>query len=191
MAFVGSDSEAFKDDDLTTHTSTEQEGCEDACAAFLCDIDDDDNVRSTTLPLVLYRDAHVEYLRAGLSNLPRGYAALDARCALCRRGAARRDASAHPSPTLHSRTWLVYWITHSLALLEAPASELNGDIIRACCSTMPRTCPSLCFARSTATLTRPLGRLTPQSFFRAATTSRAASEGAPARCGVLECGGAD
>ncbi|GMH43211.1 hypothetical protein BSKO_11133 [Bryopsis sp. KO-2023] len=47
--------------------------------------------------LTLLRDVHVRYLSKNLGPLPSGYLSLDA-----------------------SRTWLVFWIVHSLALLDAP-----------------------------------------------------------------------
>ena len=58
----------------------------------------------TTLPaggrrehLALQRDAHAAYISKGLSTLPAGFISLDA-----------------------SRPWLVFWMVHSLALLQRP-----------------------------------------------------------------------
>ncbi len=47
--------------------------------------------------LRLQREAHARYAAGGLSALPAGFTALDA-----------------------SRPWIVFWVVHSLALLEAP-----------------------------------------------------------------------
>ena len=54
--------------------------------------------------LRLRREAHVRYAGGGLSALPAGFTALDA-----------------------SRPWIVFWVVHSLALLEAPLpAEVSG-----------------------------------------------------------------
>ncbi len=47
--------------------------------------------------LALRRDAHAAYIWRGLGRLPGGFLSLDA-----------------------SRPWLVFWMTHALALLQAP-----------------------------------------------------------------------
>ena len=58
--------------------------------------------------LRLRREAHARYAGGGLSALPAGFTALDA-----------------------SRPWIVFWIVHSLALLDAPLPAEVGEL-RAC-----------------------------------------------------------
>jgi protein farnesyltransferase subunit beta len=50
--------------------------------------------------LALRRDAHAAYIQKGLTRLPAGFIGLDA-----------------------SRPWLVFWMTHSLALLLQPLPQ--------------------------------------------------------------------
>jgi len=61
---------------------------------FCIPLDSDASDVVSTAPDVLSRDAHVDYLLKGLRALPQGFTSLDA-----------------------SRTWVVYWCTHGLALL--------------------------------------------------------------------------
>jgi len=67
------------------------------------------DVEDVTEALRLLRYVHVEYLQQGIGTLPAMFASLDA-----------------------SRPWLVYWIVHSLALLEARLPDAGphaADII--------------------------------------------------------------
>ena len=69
--------------------------------------------------LVLRREAHARYLLGGLRHLSAGHCGARASppASLC----ARADA---PAAALDaSRPWLVFWITHSLALLEVPLPD--------------------------------------------------------------------
>lgn len=50
--------------------------------------------------LALRRDAHAAYVHKGLARLPAGFIGLDA-----------------------SRPWLLFWMTHSLALLQQPLPQ--------------------------------------------------------------------
>ena len=50
--------------------------------------------------LALRRDAHAAYIQKGLTRLPAGFIGLDA-----------------------SRPWLLFWMTHSLALLQQPLPQ--------------------------------------------------------------------
>ena len=57
--------------------------------------------------LRLRREAHARYVGGGLAALPAGFTALDA-----------------------SRPWIVFWIVHSLALLDAPLPAEVGEAHR-------------------------------------------------------------
>ena len=77
-------------DDLVTSTSREQVALELNVAQIVSRHEDE---RGT---LDLDKDRHIAYLQRGLKSLPESFASLEA-----------------------SRPWILYWITHSLALLGA------------------------------------------------------------------------
>lgn len=84
------------DDGVITATSVEQCNLElkvlEIYREYL-----EDGVLAEDPDLILTRKQHIKYLQSGLGELPSGFISLDA-----------------------SRTWICYWITHSLALLNAP-----------------------------------------------------------------------
>lgn len=115
MAFVGEEYEAYRDDDLPTRTSREQIDCEDACAAFLNEVDDDDDVagvHTTTLPPVLLREAHLDFLRKGIGRLPAGYCSLDARSEPVRRTGQHVGVTLTFAP--HSQSHMARLLDHAL-----------------------------------------------------------------------------
>ena len=69
----------------------------------------------TDAKMTLNRRKHVQYLAKGLSRLNSGFACLDS-----------------------SRPWLVYWITHSLDLLDAlqNGSKERAQLLRRCVDTI-------------------------------------------------------
>jgi protein farnesyltransferase subunit beta len=79
------------DDGIDSVTSRDQRDLEAKAAEIYGILSDvEDSLR-------LNRDAHIKYLYGGIGPLSPGFISLDA-----------------------SRTWICYWITHSLALLGAP-----------------------------------------------------------------------
>ena len=99
----------FSDEGVSSRTSTEQLGAEEACQTAYEEwmtakgAIDRNNV-------VFYRAEHAAYLMAGLGDLASGYVSLDA-----------------------SRPWLCYWIVHSLELLgerHALAGDAAEDVVR-------------------------------------------------------------
>ena len=90
--------ERFQEENVYTNSSLEQRSTEESCLRVLekveaCLTDLDD------FP-ILNRLKTIPFLKKGLRDLSEGYECLDA-----------------------SRPWLVYWILHSLELLEEPLSE--------------------------------------------------------------------
>lgn len=78
-------------DVLETATSREQRALEEKVSSLFV------RSREESHSLVLNRALHVKYLHGGLKSLPAGFISLEA-----------------------ARPWILYWITHALALLEAP-----------------------------------------------------------------------
>eukprot|EP00201_Polytomella_parva_P013024 CAMPEP_0175070818 /NCGR_PEP_ID=MMETSP0052_2-20121109/18915_1 /TAXON_ID=51329 ORGANISM="Polytomella parva, Strain SAG 63-3" /NCGR_SAMPLE_ID=MMETSP0052_2 /ASSEMBLY_ACC=CAM_ASM_000194 /LENGTH=375 /DNA_ID=CAMNT_0016337953 /DNA_START=128 /DNA_END=1251 /DNA_ORIENTATION=+ len=83
------------EDNLVTTTSKAQVDLEDKVSSIYFDTDFDGE--DLDKKVYLNRQLHIDYLYSGLGQLKPGYASLDA-----------------------SKTWICYWILHSLALLEAP-----------------------------------------------------------------------
>ena len=90
--------ERFQEENILTNTSVEQRSTEDSCLRLL------EKAESGLAKLddypMLNRYKTIPFLKRGLRDLSGGYECLDA-----------------------SRPWLVYWILHSLELLEEPLSE--------------------------------------------------------------------
>jgi hypothetical protein len=97
---------AFQDDGVSTETSVSQEDVEQDCLRLLFaepqgegplrELGRNAPVTNRKRAVVFVRDQHVAYLRKGLESLSGAFVSLDA-----------------------SRPWLVYWILHSLSLLDA------------------------------------------------------------------------
>jgi protein farnesyltransferase subunit beta len=87
------------DDDLYTETSAEQLLLEEKVLQFLAPFAEE-GISPEDDRLQLNREGHVVYLQGSMQELPPGFVALDA-----------------------SRTWICYWLVHSLALLEAPLPD--------------------------------------------------------------------
>jgi hypothetical protein len=87
------------DDDMYTETSAEQLLLEEKLLQFLAPFAEE-GISPEDDRLQLNREGHVAYLQGSMQELPPGFVALDA-----------------------SRTWICYWLVHSLALLEAPLPE--------------------------------------------------------------------
>ena len=83
-------------DELVTHTSLEQIALERSVAQIVSRHAEEEE------PLLLDRQRHIAYLHKGLKSLPKSFASLES-----------------------SRPWILYWITHSLALLGA---ELASNV---------------------------------------------------------------
>ncbi|RMX67720.1 hypothetical protein DD238_001459 [Peronospora effusa] len=106
----------FKNDGLATHTSMDQEECENSCSLFffpLLELPLNQQLQlqqlsfiNTDLEPLLMREKHVEYLKRGLTRLSSGFVALDA-----------------------SRPWIIYWILHALDLLDALPEEETARVI--------------------------------------------------------------
>jgi len=90
--------ERFKEENVYTNSSLEQRNTEESCLR-LFEKAEIANAELDDLP-VLNRPKTINFLRRGLKNLSEGYECLDA-----------------------SRPWLVYWIIHSLELLDQPLSQ--------------------------------------------------------------------
>ena len=90
--------ERFQEENVFTNTSVEQRSTEESCLRL---VEKTESVlaRLDDFPM-LNRHKTIPFLRRGLQELSEGYECLDA-----------------------SRPWLVYWILHSLELLEEPLSE--------------------------------------------------------------------
>ncbi|KAG1699190.1 hypothetical protein DVH05_014106 [Phytophthora capsici] len=96
----------FKTDGLVTRTSRDQEDCESSCSLFffpILELPLDQQLQlqqlnfvNTNLEPLLMREKHIAYLKRGLTRLSSGFVSLDA-----------------------SRPWIIYWILHSLELLDA------------------------------------------------------------------------
>ncbi|EFJ52997.1 hypothetical protein VOLCADRAFT_85812 [Volvox carteri f. nagariensis] len=84
------------EDRLPTATSKTQNALEKKVLQLYQDLEpvDADELHDF---LELHRDSHIAYIQSGLGQLGSGFAVLDA-----------------------SRTWIVFWLLHSLALLDAP-----------------------------------------------------------------------
>ncbi|KAG2493909.1 hypothetical protein HYH03_007845 [Edaphochlamys debaryana] len=94
------------EDGLPTATSKTQNALEKKILPFYQELEQQDLEDLHDL-LELHRDTHISYLQTGLGQLSSGFAVLDA-----------------------SRTWIVYWLVHSLALLGAPLPrEVTADDI--------------------------------------------------------------
>ena len=83
-------------DELVTSSSLEQVALERSVAQIVSRHAEEDQA------LLLDRQRHIAYLHKGLKSLPEAFASLES-----------------------SRPWILYWVTHSLALLEA---ELPSDV---------------------------------------------------------------
>lgn len=90
--------ERFKEENLYSSTSLEQRNVEESCLRMF-EKSEKAGGELEHFP-VLFRAKTINFLRKGLSNLSEGYACLDA-----------------------SRPWLVYWIIHSLELLDHQLTE--------------------------------------------------------------------
>ena len=84
------------EDRVATKTSEEQRSLEAKVYQIYKHITSAD-FNSSHSSLKLHKDAHVQFLHSGLGSLPSGFISLDA-----------------------SRTWIVFWCLHSLALLNCP-----------------------------------------------------------------------
>ncbi|XP_062857529.1 protein farnesyltransferase subunit beta isoform X2 [Trichomycterus rosablanca] len=94
--------EEFKDEDVRTVTSVEQEKVEHSIKEVLNVYQ---QIHSSPQPTLL-REQHYQYLKKGLRHLSDAYECLDA-----------------------SRPWLCYWILHSLELLEEPVpASMASDV---------------------------------------------------------------
>ncbi|GLC33996.1 hypothetical protein PLESTM_000142300 [Pleodorina starrii] len=96
------------EDRLPTATSKAQNALEKKILPFYQELEpvDADELHDF---LELQRDSHIAYIHSGLGQLGAGFAVLDA-----------------------SRTWMVYWMVHSLALLDAPLPrDVTADNIAA------------------------------------------------------------
>lgn len=95
------------EDGLPTTTSKTQNALEKKLLPFYQDLEGIQDAEEIHDFLVLHRENHVAYLHSGLGQLSSGFAVLDA-----------------------SRTWIVYWLVHSLALLGAPLpKDVTADDI--------------------------------------------------------------
>ena len=100
------------DEGVPTTTSIAQQECEESCLAYLYedtqekDAEENGNSSSdaTTSNPLLLRDSHVKYCKRGLEKLGRGFTALDA-----------------------SKPWLMYWMIHSISLLNGEITEKMKD----------------------------------------------------------------
>ncbi|KAI8096543.1 terpenoid cyclases/protein prenyltransferase alpha-alpha toroid [Halteromyces radiatus] len=90
----------IKDDGLPTETSFEQKRTEDLVLEAFVPYAPNNVNREPLESVQLERAKHIAYLKRGLTHLGRWMVALDA-----------------------SRPWLMYWMLHSLDLLEEPLSE--------------------------------------------------------------------
>eukprot|EP01084_Bolivina_argentea_P009041 16928_1 len=113
----------YCNDGISTQTSIEQAKCENKCSAYFFllhpselteeerwELEDIGWLSPGQGKICLLRDKHETFLRAALSSfpLPASYVTLDA-----------------------SRSWMLYWIRHSLALLGAKRDpEVDSRIIR-------------------------------------------------------------
>ncbi|KAG5191845.1 terpenoid cyclases/protein prenyltransferase alpha-alpha toroid [Tribonema minus] len=105
-------------DGCPTRTTVDQAECERTCTVSMLPLHMDDlsdqevlefqnrGILNESGDIVLMRAKHIAYLRKGLKVLPAGFVALDA-----------------------SRPWIIYWITHSLDLLNALRSDDDAAII--------------------------------------------------------------
>ncbi len=84
------------DDNYATATSKAQNALEKKILPLYQELDGVDPEEDQDF-IELHRDLHIAYLHGGLGQLSSSFAVLDA-----------------------SRTWIAYWIVHSLALLNAP-----------------------------------------------------------------------
>uniref|UniRef100_A0A673Y9H4 Protein farnesyltransferase subunit beta n=1 Tax=Salmo trutta TaxID=8032 RepID=A0A673Y9H4_SALTR len=97
-------SEKFTDDGVETVTSVEQRKVERSIQEVISVYK---QIHSLPQPTLL-RDQHYQYLKKGLHHLSDAYACLDA-----------------------SRSWLCYWILHSLELLEEPVpTSIASDVCK-------------------------------------------------------------
>ena len=87
------------DEGVATRTSEAQVSTEDECAAWYAEVGE-------LTSLVLARDKHIAYLLRSLDGLSASFTSLDA-----------------------SRTWIVYWILHSLDLLDVRPVDRFPSII--------------------------------------------------------------
>lgn len=106
-------SKCVKNDDLETHTSLVQEGIEKKVTDLLSEWLDSP---SPECAAQLWRSSHVSYLRQGLDSLPEYFVGLDA-----------------------SRTWICFWILHSLDLMQTSSvSDLSDELRGRCVSFLAR-----------------------------------------------------
>ncbi|GLI65989.1 hypothetical protein VaNZ11_009681 [Volvox africanus] len=87
------------EDRLPTTTSKAQNGLEKKILPFYQELEPVDAEELHDF-LELQRENHIAYIQGGLGQLAAGFAVLDA-----------------------SRSWIVYWLVHSLALLDAPLPD--------------------------------------------------------------------
>lgn len=87
------------DDGHNTTTTRAQHGLERKLLPFHKRFSESTHSQWTQI-LTLQRESHIAYLHRHLKRLPKHFLVLDA-----------------------SRTWLVYWILHSLSLLDAPLPD--------------------------------------------------------------------
>ena len=96
--------ERFKEENTYTNSSLEQRNTEESCLR-LFEKSEKASAELDDIP-VLNRHKTINFLKRGLGHLSEGYECLDA-----------------------SRPWLVYWIVHSLELLNEPITEEDKSIL--------------------------------------------------------------
>ena len=96
-----------KDDEgVLTTTLISQKECEESCLAYLKEGEQDINRAKSNGESfsLLLREKHLRYCRRGLEKLGRGFTALDA-----------------------SKPWLMYWMIHSISLLDGEMPDSLKD----------------------------------------------------------------
>jgi len=99
--------ERFQEEKCYTNTGLEQRNTEESCLRLFEKAEKAYLELGDALP-ILNRSKTIDFVRRGLVSLSQGYECLDA-----------------------SRPWLVYWLVHSLELLEEPLAEEEKDTIAA------------------------------------------------------------
>lgn len=102
----------FDDEGVKTVTSASQRKCENDCLG--CFLEHEEN----NLLGDLLREKHIHYIKISLNKLPGGFISLDA-----------------------SRPWLIYWMIHSLSLLDAEVDQsiFDGVVETLACYQNPLT----------------------------------------------------
>ena len=108
ISLVAEEVERASNDDegVPTTTSISQKECEESCLAYLKEGEQDINRAKSNGESfsLLLREKHLRYCRRGLEKLGRGFTALDA-----------------------SKPWLMYWMIHSISLLDGEIPDSLKD----------------------------------------------------------------